>query len=99
MFWSDDFARSAARRGPVANAWSMDDVRLLRILRARVSGAGQMTAHQLGVGYVHLAAVGFDVDGRHRSGEAVSIQEGWCGGNWMGEEAEFGIQEAVGVSG
>lgn len=35
MFWSDDFARSAARRGPVANAWSMDDVRLLRELAER----------------------------------------------------------------
>ena len=35
MFWSDDFARSAARRGAVPNAWSIADVRLLRDLAAQ----------------------------------------------------------------
>lgn len=35
MFWSDDFARSAVRRGAVPNAWSMEDVRRLRELAAQ----------------------------------------------------------------
>ena len=35
MFWSDDYARSAARRAALPNAWSIDDVRRLRELAAR----------------------------------------------------------------
>ena len=35
------------------------------ILRARVSGLGQQAQHHVGVGHIHLAAKGFDVNRGH----------------------------------
>ena len=42
-------------------------VRIDRIVRAYVALAPQNSQHQLGVGDVHLAAVGLDIDARHQS--------------------------------
>src|SRR5262249_16369639 len=44
-----------------------DDVGGSWIGSGRVSRARQMAAHELGIGQVHLAAVGLDVDGGHRN--------------------------------
>ena len=41
------------------------DIGLGRIVRAHVAFAPEHAEHELGVGHVHLAAVGLDVDALH----------------------------------
>src|SRR5882724_8223794 len=44
-----------------------DDVRSLGVFRMDVAGSRELPEHQLGVRDIHLAAVRFEVDGRHWS--------------------------------
>jgi len=42
-----------------------DGVRVFRAVHERHAGAGEHAGHDLRVGHVHLAAVGFEEDGLH----------------------------------
>src|SRR5690606_17781500 len=50
-----------------------DDVGAVGGVRGRVAFLGELASHQLGIADVHLAAVGFDVDG---AGRAHALQVG-----------------------